>query len=758
MNPQKSPNTFFTTRRKSVSNLIVAESRSRVASAQRIVVKAGTAVVSNSDGYPSLTRMGAIVEQISWLRKIGKEVLFVSSGAVGVGRQVLKKQQLLKSSLGEVLKGQNSFGNTIWEKNSYNAACAAAGQLGLMSLYDSLFQSCETATSQMLVTEFDFRTPERRKNLRYTMGTMVSMGMVPIINENDAVSGNEGYTKNGQFSDNDGLAALVAEVMGAQLLILLTDVDGVYNKAPSIPGAKVIHTYLPSFQVEIGEKSEGGRGGMSAKISAATKAVNSGVTSVVIANGHNPFSIEQVCSGEKIGTLFCINPEEMENLDTPSIEKTSEELISKAEGAKLGGRQLCDLTSQQRSKMIDHIADCIASREKEILEANKNDLEEAEKVNLAAPLMNRLKLTPSKIKTLVEGMKSLANQDEPIGKCIKRMEVAEGLELKQITAPIGVLLVIFESRPDSLPQIAALALRSGNGLLLKGGKEAVNSNICLHRIITDAIEESSDGKVSKDVIGLIFGRESANELLKLDHLIDLVIPRGSGELVNKIKSNTKIPVLGHSEGICHVYIDRSADLAKAVSVSVDSKTNYPAACNAAETLLIHSEWSKAYTLKVLDELREKNVNLFGGPRAIEMGLLSIPTPGFKTEYGDDSISVEVVDDMEEVIEHIHKYGSGHTETIVAEDEAVARSFMQRVDSACVFHNASTRFSDGFRFGLGAEVGISTGRIHSRGPVGVEGLLTTKWLLKSKDVHTVEAMGSNGGKKYTHIPMTLEDGV
>lgn len=741
------------------------ESRHRVMSAQRIVIKAGTSVVSDESGYPALNRLGAIVEQCAWLRKMGKEVLLVSSGAVGVGRQLLRKQQLLNSSLGQVLRGQDLEkllgGGGTGGGTGYSSACAAAGQLGLMTLYETLFGQLDTATSQMLVTEFDFRTPERRRNVRYTMGTMLAMGIIPIINENDAVSGNEGYTKEGQFSDNDGLAALVAEQMGAQLLVILTDVEGVFDMAPSQPGARVIHTYLSGTEVEIGAKSNGGRGGMTAKIAAAERAVKGGVVSVVIAHGSNPFSIEQVCCGEKVGTLFCSNPEEMEAMDeAPELRELSAKATEMASGARAGGRLLAALTSEERSGAMLAVAAALEGRTAEILEANAKDLEEAARVQLAAPLLNRLKLTPEKIKTLVEGIKSLANQPEPIGRCRSHIEVADGMTLKQVTVPIGVLLIVFESRPDSLPQIAALALRSGNGLLLKGGKEAEHSNTCLHGIIVDAVHAATQGRVPKSTIGLVHGRAAVGELLKLDALIDLVIPRGSGELVRKIKESTRIPVLGHAEGVCHMYIDISANPANAALLAVDAKTNYPAACNALETLLLHEgtlEGPNNTAAKVLGALRASGVHLWGGPRAVAAGLVGpeAKTDNFRTEYGDNSLTVEIVSNVGEAIAHINEFGSSHTDVIVAEDKEMVQTFLSMVDSACVFHNASNRFADGYRFGLGAEVGISTGRIHARGPVGVEGLLTTKWILRSEKSHTVGGMASG---EYTHRPLELKDGV
>eukprot|EP00903_Cladosiphon_okamuranus_P013767 g12814.t1 len=734
-------------------------SRAALMSATRIVVKAGTSIVSNPRGYPCLSRIGAVVEQCAWLKKMGKEVILVSSGAVGVGRQMLRKQQLLHTSMGAVLDGHAEVPKGTGRRN-YDSACAAAGQLGLMSLYETLFAQCDVATSQLLVTEFDFRTPERRRHLRYTTSTMLKLGVVPILNENDAVSGNEGYEADGMFSDNDGLAALVAEQMNAKALILLTDVEGVFNKHPDEEGAKIFHTFDPHrHELMIGEKSAGGRGGMGAKIRAASRAVIGGVQSVVIASGLNPYSIERIVCGEKVGTMFCANPGLYE--DSEDEDNGADDMIVKqAEGARVGGRMLCALDSEERAGILRKVAEALLSKAPEITVANEKDIKAAEANNIAPALLNRLKLTEDKIKVLADGISSLADGEEPLSKCNSRLEVQEGLVLKQITSPIGVLLIVFESRPDSLPQIASLAIRSGNGLLLKGGKEAEFSNACLHRIIVDAVAEGSKGRVSRDCIGLVTSRAAVGELLKLDHLIDLVIPRGSGALVNHIKASTKIPVMGHSEGICHVYIDKAADPTKAAEVAVDAKVNYPSACNAAETILIHKallEDGVGTCSQIVRALHSAGVTVLGGPRAVDLGVVGGDkiSPGFKTEYGDLTVTLEIVDSVEAALDHIQTYGSSHTDTIVTEDEGVAKMFLETVDSACVFHNASTRFSDGYRFGLGAEVGVSTGRIHARGPVGVEGLLTTKWVLRShgETAHTV-------GRKdpYSLKPMDPEPGA
>lgn len=301
-------------------------------------------------------------------------------------------------------------------------------------------------------------------------------------------------------------------------------------------------------------------------------------------------------------------------------------------------------------------------------------------------------------------------------------------------------------------QISALALASGNGLLLKGGKEAVHSNAAIHKVIGDAIEEGSNHQIKRSIIGLVTSRGQVADMLSLDDVIDLVIPRGSNSLVSYIKANTRIPVLGHADGVCHVYIDKSANAEDASKIAVDAKTDYPSACNAMETLLLHQETIKGNVASaVLMALRAAGVKLLGGPAAMKLGLCDSQAVELKHEYGDLTCMVEVVNDVDEAIDWIHAYGSGHTETIVCSEETDAgEEFLRRVDSACVFKNASTRFSDGFRFGLGAEVGISTGRIHARGPVGVEGLLTTKWQLRSSNgINYVAEFSGEDSKAYTH---------
>mmetsp|Transcript_9682 Transcript_9682/g.33433 ORF Transcript_9682/g.33433 Transcript_9682/m.33433 type:complete len:423 (-) Transcript_9682:2327-3595(-) len=377
-----------------------------------------------------------------------------------------------------------------------------------------------------------------------------------------------------------------------------------------------------------------------------------------------------------------------------------------AEEARRASRVAQALDASVRTKALLSIADALVENESVILQENHKDLEAAKNMDIPAATLQRLKLKDGKIAQLAKGIRSLAEGEDPVGRRLRRTKVAEGLELEQVSAPLGVLLIIFEARPDALPQIASLSIRSGNGLLLKGGKEASHSNRCIHGVIVDAIERAG---LPRDLVGLVTSRDEIADLLKLDKLIDLVIPRGSNQLVTHIQQNTKIPVLGHADGICHVYVDEKADPAKVSSICVDSKVDYPAACNAVECILFHRACvSSGLAGKTIADLEAAGVSVRGGTGAAgELGLP--PAPSASHEYGDLTVTVEVVGSMEEAVDYIHANGSAHTDCIITEDKEAAEDFLKRVDSACVFHNASTRFSDGFRFGLGAEVSFARTR-------------------------------------------------
>eukprot|EP00798_Chlamydomonas_sp_ICE-L_P021096 gene21096-27983_t len=454
--------------------------------------------------------------------------------------------------------------------------------------------------------------------------------------------------------------------------------------------------------------------------------------SVIMASAAEKNVIVRSLSGLAVGTFF--------DVEAASAPPVISPIRSMAVRARAASRKLQTTTTEERVAMLHRIADALVAKQDEIMAENAKDVAESTG-KVADALLQRLVLKPEKINNLAVGIRAIAAQDEPVGRMLGQTEIADGLILDKVTAPIGVLLIIFEARPDALPQIAALALRSGNGLLLKGGKEATRSNDILHRIIVEAI-----GPIGNDLISLIHTRGEIDDLLALDDVIDLVIPRGGNALVTYIQQNTKIPVLGHADGVCHVYIDEKADLKLAIKLTVDGKIDYPAACNAVEKVLVHKSWVENGGLaKVMDAMKAAGITVHGG-MSVETLLPGLPTPpALRHEYSSLDLSLEVVENMQEAIDIIHAHGSSHTECIVTADSVTAEEFLRCVDSACVLHNCSTRFSDGFRFGLGAEVGISTSRIHARGPVGVEGLLTSKWLLRGHG----QIVAKDTGVEYTH---------
>ncbi|XP_061088140.1 delta-1-pyrroline-5-carboxylate synthase isoform X3 [Conger conger] len=723
--------------------------RSELKQAKRIVVKLGSAVVTRGDECGlALGRLASIVEQVAVLQNQGREMMIVTSGAVAFGKQRLRHEILLSQSVRQALhSGQNQLKDMAVPVLEARA-CAAAGQSGLMALYEAMFTQYSTCTAQILVTNLDFHDEQKRRNLNSTLHELLRMNIVPIINTNDAVVPPPEPNSDLQgvnvisIKDNDSLAARLAVEMKADLLIALSDVEGLYDSPPGSDDAKLIDIFYPGDQQSItyGTKSRVGIGGMEAKVKSALWALQGG-TSVVIANGTDPkvtgHVITDIVEGKKLGTFFSeVKPA------GPTVEQQTEM-------ARHGGRTLAALLPEQRSEIICYLADLLTEKKDEILAANKKDMELAASTGrLSPPLLKRLSLSSAKLNSLAIGLRQIAvSSQDSVGRAIRRTRVANNLELEQITVPIGVLLVIFESRPDCLPQVSALAVASGNALLLKGGKEAANTNRILHQLTQEAL--SIHGV--KDAVQLVSTREEVEDLCRLDKLIDLIIPRGSSLLVRDIQRAAKgIPVLGHSEGICHVYVDSDASVDKVIKIVRDSKCDYPAACNAMETLLVHRDLLRTPIFdQIIDMLRVERVKIHAGPRfASYLTFSPSEVKSLRTEYGDLECCIEVVDSMQDAVDHIHKYGSSHTDVIVTENEETAEQFLQQLDSACVFWNASSRFADGYRFGLGAEVGISTARIHARGPVGLEGLLTTKWVLRGEG-HTAADFSEQGSMKYLH---------
>lgn len=397
------------------------------------------------------------------------------------------------------------------------------------------------------------------------------------------------------------------------------------------------------------------------------------------------------------------------------------------------------------------MAKVLNARKDEIFTANEADVAEATADGLAAPLLKRLAFREEKLAAVTEGLEALAALPDPIGQTTYARELTEGLKLYRVACPIGVIGVIFESRPDALVQIASLALKSGNAVLLKGGREALRTN----QVLCDCLREAAaEVGLPADFAQLLTTRDDVAAMLKEDDLIDLIIPRGSNAFVRYIMDNSRIPVLGHADGICHVYVDKAADLDMAVSISVDSKAQNVSVCNAMETLLVHKDVAADFLPKLLPAMQAKNVRLLGD-EAVQAIIPVEPATeeDWATEYLDYTLSIRVVDDLSAAIEHINHYGSGHTDCIVTEDVSAAQTFMTRVDSAGVYHNVSTRFADGFVYGFGAEVGIATGKIHARGPMGLEGLTTYKYKLLGSGQLMAEM--KSGTRKYTHTLLNEE---
>lgn len=420
-------------------------------------------------------------------------------------------------------------------------------------------------------------------------------------------------------------------------------------------------------------------------------------------------------------------------------------ISEQARKMKLDSSKLAATTIEQRNAALSAIAEALLENKETILKANIEDMEAATQAGIATPILKRLKFDEHKLQDVVSGLYDLIKLSDPIGKEQLKRELDTDLTLIRETCPIGVIGVIFESRPDAMVQISSLCLKSGNCAILKGGSEAAKTNKILFKTIYDAAVKAG---LPEACLLQVEAREEITEMLSCHESVDLIIPRGSNSFVRFIMDNSKIPVMGHADGICHVYADKDAEIDKSVSVIVDAKTQYVAVCNATETLLVHQDVAKKLLPPLKKALEAKNVEI-RGTKEVQDIISCNPAEeeDFATEYLDYIISIKIVKDIDEAIDHINRYGSHHTDCILTEDKEAARHFMMLVDSAGVYQNCSTRFADGFRYGFGAEVGVSTGKLHARGPVGLEGLVTYKYKLFG-DGHIVSDYAE--GKKQFHF--------
>ncbi|RNI12952.1 glutamate-5-semialdehyde dehydrogenase [Methanohalophilus sp. RSK] len=425
--------------------------------------------------------------------------------------------------------------------------------------------------------------------------------------------------------------------------------------------------------------------------------------------------------------------------------------------AKDASIKLASINTTLKNKGLEAMAQALDQNRDSILKANRKDLEAAEQLKeqgkISQALVDRLKVNDSKIDGMIAGIRDVMELEDQTGKTLSCLELDEGLELYQVSCPIGLIGVIFESRPDVVPQIMSLCLKSGNATIFKGGSEAFNSNRTIFNILKECLEEIGD--IPAKAFQLMETREEVMDILALDSYIDLLIPRGSNAFVKFIQDNTRIPVLGHADGICHVYVDNEADMEKAIDVCYDSKVQYPAVCNAMETLLVNSDIASNFLPGMIGRFLEAGVEVRLDEKSYTIaentGILGVKKASdedWSTEYNDLILSVKTVDSINEAIDHINRYGSHHTDCIVTKNEDKRRTFTELVDSSSVMVNASTRFADGFRYGKGAEVGISTNKIHARGPVGMEGLLIYKYILLGNGDRVSDYAGDNA-KQFTH---------
>jgi glutamate-5-semialdehyde dehydrogenase len=417
-----------------------------------------------------------------------------------------------------------------------------------------------------------------------------------------------------------------------------------------------------------------------------------------------------------------------------------------AQAAKKAARGVASASAEQRNAALEAVAQAIANSGSAILEANAEDMQDAQAALLSGgfskALVDRLRLSPVKLDAMIDGVRAVASLPDPIGRVLDRIMLDNGLELEKVSCPLGLLAVIFEARPEAVTQISSLAIKSANAVILKPGREVERTA----RVLVDAIRGALRHHTSlpEDVVTNIQQRAEVDELLQLDDLVDLVIPRGSYSLVRHVQSSTRIPVLGHSEGVCHIFVDKAANFDMALSIIDDAKTDYPAACNSVETVLVHQAVADSFLPRLATSMVESGVELRGCAttiRTLENTDVE-PVTDWHVEYGDLILAIKVVADLHEAIEHIERHGSAHTDAIITEDAAAAQTFLDQVDSAGVFHNASTRFSDGNRYGFGAEVGISTSRLHARGPVGLDGLTTYKYILRGDGQRVRDYQGPN----------------
>lgn len=678
----------------------------------RIAVKVGTSTLTHATGRLDIRRVEKLCKVLSDLKNAGNEIVFISSGAIGMG---VGKMSLRERPTDMATK----------------QAMAAVGQCELMYVYDKLFSEHNHVVAQILLTGEDLREEKRHQNFSNTLERLLELGVLPIVNENDTVS-----TEEVAVGDNDTLGALVAVSVKAELLIVLSDIDGLYTADPRANPAAELIPEVPELTEAIlcsagGKGSSLGTGGMATKLTAAGICMAAG-TDMVIVNGENPAILYDVTEGRRVGTRF-LGKKALAGT-APAAEKPaarSTQDVMKA--AKAAAPLLAAADTAKRNRALECIADRLLTERDSILRANAEDVEAARE-KLGPVMIDRLTLTPERIAGMAAGIRDAVALSDPAGRVLRRVERPNGLVIEKVAVPLGVIGIIYESRPNVTSDAAALALKAGSAVVLRGGKESFRSNAAIVHAIHLGLE---DAGLPAELVGLVedTNRGSARELMEAVGYIDLLIPRGGAGLIQSCVENAKVPCIQTGTGICHIYVDASADLDMALNVIENAKTSRPSVCNAAEVLLVHRDVAARLLPRLSDRLvteRAGNnpveLRLDDRARAIISGVPALDAD-FDTEFLDYIMAVRVVDNADEAIAHIAAHSTGHSDAILTGDRKTAEKFTQLVDSAAVYVNASTRFTDGGEFGLGCEMGISTQKLHARGPLGLEELTTYKYVIR-----------------------------
>lgn len=675
---------------------------------KRIAVKVGSNVLTRADGTLDITRMSALADQIAALHKSGIEVILVSSGAVASGKSEISPT----GTLDEVDQRQ---------------LFSAVGQAKLINRYFELFREHGIPVGQVLTVKENFASHSHYVTQQNCMKVMLENGVIPIVNENDTISLSELM-----FTDNDELSGQIATMMDVQALIILSNIDGLYNGAPTDPTAHILREIRPDDRLDDyiqSGKSSLGRGGMHTKTRIARQIAAQGID-VYIANGkRNDILTDLMERPEETPCTHFLPSTKPTGGNAPSPSSPSlEETFVAARAASL---HLLALSDEEINRTLLAVADAVEEDTPLLLEENHKDLA---RMSPSDPKYDRLKLTEARLKDIADGIRHVATLPSPLGRILKESILPNGLRLQKKSFPFGVIGIIYEARPNVTLDVFALCLKSGNACLLKGGSDADQSNRALVRTIHRVL--SRLGIDTRCVELLPATHEAATELMHAEKYVDLIIPRGGSRLIDFVRREATVPVIETGAGICHTYFDRDGDLSKGMAIVLNAKTRRVSVCNALDCLLVDRRRLSDLP-QLCAPLAEKEVTLYADAPTYaalqghypNKWLRPAAEEDFGREFLDYKMAVKTVEGLDEALAHIRRYSSRHSECIVTEDTTTAARFCRDVDAACVYVNAPTSFTDGGQFGMGAEIGISTQKLHARGPMALEEITTYKWIVE-----------------------------